>query len=104
LGILGLKERSMIRKMRIYLAGPEVFLADPIAIGNSLKDICTKHNAIGLFPMDNDIPVHILSPSSEIPLAERIPVAKWIREKNMEMIAQYGLPSLCLACRICSID
>ena len=38
--------------MRIYLAGPDVFLPDPLARGAALKAICARHGAIGVFPMD----------------------------------------------------
>lgn len=41
--------------MKIYLAGPEVFERDPIGKGVILKNICTKHGAVGLFPMDNEL-------------------------------------------------
>jgi nucleoside 2-deoxyribosyltransferase len=38
--------------MRIYLAGPDVFLPDPLARGAALKAICARHGLTGLFPMD----------------------------------------------------
>ena len=37
----------------IYLAGPEVFLPDPLARAAELKAICDRIGAIGRFPMDN---------------------------------------------------
>lgn len=37
----------------IYLAGPEVFLPDPLARAAEMKDICHRLGAIGLFPLDN---------------------------------------------------
>jgi nucleoside 2-deoxyribosyltransferase len=41
--------------MRIYLAGPDVFLADAIAIGRRKVDICTRHGLTGLYPLDNAV-------------------------------------------------
>ncbi len=38
--------------MRIYLAGPDVFLPDPLARGAALKAICARHGLTGVFPMD----------------------------------------------------
>ncbi len=38
--------------MRIYLAGPEVFLADAAAAGEAKKAICAGHGAVGVFPLD----------------------------------------------------
>ena len=40
-------------KPEIYLAGPEVFLPDPLARAAELKVICARLGAIGRFPMDN---------------------------------------------------
>ncbi|MBE9607624.1 nucleoside 2-deoxyribosyltransferase [Acetobacteraceae bacterium H6797] len=38
--------------MRIYLAGPEVFLADALALAAEKKAICARHGAEGIFPLD----------------------------------------------------
>lgn len=48
----------------VYLAGPEVFLPDPIGAGESKKALIQKLNRqhnwpfklVGLYPMDNEIP------------------------------------------------
>lgn len=39
--------------MRIYLAGPEVFLADAAAIAAAKKAICAQHGLAGVFPTDH---------------------------------------------------
>jgi len=39
--------------MRIYLAGPEVFLADAAAIAAAKKAICAQHGLTGIFPTDH---------------------------------------------------
>lgn len=38
--------------MRVYLAGPDVFLPDPQARGAVLKAICARHGLTGIFPLD----------------------------------------------------
>jgi len=38
--------------MRVYLAGPDVFLPDPHRRGAVLKAICARHGLTGVFPMD----------------------------------------------------
>ena len=39
--------------MKIYLAGPDVFLPDAIEIGRRKADICARHGLTGLYPLDN---------------------------------------------------
>jgi nucleoside 2-deoxyribosyltransferase len=39
--------------MRVYLAGPDVFLPDPHARGAALKAICARHGLTGVFPLDD---------------------------------------------------
>lgn len=39
--------------MRIYLAGPEVFLPEPAALGAAKKAICARHGLVGVFPIDD---------------------------------------------------
>ena len=41
--------------MKIYLAGPDVFLPDAIEIGRRKQDICALHHVSGLYPLDNVI-------------------------------------------------
>lgn len=38
--------------MRIYLAGPEVFLADAVAVAAAKRAICAAHGLAGVFPTD----------------------------------------------------
>jgi nucleoside 2-deoxyribosyltransferase len=38
--------------MRIYLAGPEVFLPQAVAIGEAKKALCARHGWEGVFPLD----------------------------------------------------
>ena len=39
--------------MRVYLAGPEVFLTDRDAIAAEKRAICAQHGMIGVFPTDS---------------------------------------------------
>ncbi|XUM19932.1 nucleoside 2-deoxyribosyltransferase [Bradyrhizobium oligotrophicum S58] len=41
--------------MKIYLAGPDVFLPDAVEIGRRKVAICDRHGLIGLYPLDNNI-------------------------------------------------
>lgn len=40
------------RRMRIYLAGPDVFFPDPLARGATLKAVCLEEGLEGVFPLD----------------------------------------------------
>jgi nucleoside 2-deoxyribosyltransferase len=41
--------------MKIYLAGPDVFLPDAVEIGRRKADICAAHGVTGLYPLDNAV-------------------------------------------------
>jgi nucleoside 2-deoxyribosyltransferase len=56
--------------MRVYLAGPDVFLPDPLARGAELKRICALHGLTGVYPMD--ALAHEPPAWSELPEAFRI--------------------------------
>ncbi len=66
-------ERGSLPPPRLYLAGPDVFVADPAACGAELKAICAARGAVGLFPIDGD-----LADAADLPAA--------IRDANMAMI------------------
>ena len=40
------------RKLRLYLAGPEVFLPDPVAAGRRKKQLCRQYGFAGVYPLD----------------------------------------------------
>jgi nucleoside 2-deoxyribosyltransferase len=40
---------------KIYLAGPDVFLPDAIAVGRRKKELCAAYDFEGLFPFDNEV-------------------------------------------------
>lgn len=39
--------------MKIYLAGPDVFLPDATGMGRRKVEICRRHGVVGLYPLDN---------------------------------------------------
>jgi nucleoside 2-deoxyribosyltransferase len=41
--------------MKIYLAGPDVFLPDSADIGRRKVELCARHGLTGLYPLDNAI-------------------------------------------------
>ncbi|HLN23719.1 MAG TPA: nucleoside 2-deoxyribosyltransferase [Patescibacteria group bacterium] len=51
--------------MRIYLAGPEVFLEHPLAIGEAKRALCADHGLTGVYPLDNQLDLAGLSPRDQ---------------------------------------
>jgi nucleoside 2-deoxyribosyltransferase len=47
---------------RIYLAGPEVFLANAKEVGERKKTLCRKYGFEGVFPLDNEVDTTDKSP------------------------------------------
>jgi nucleoside 2-deoxyribosyltransferase len=41
--------------MKVYLAGPDVFLPDAVNIGRLKVSLCERYGLQGLFPLDNEI-------------------------------------------------
>jgi nucleoside 2-deoxyribosyltransferase len=52
--------------VKVYLAGPEVFLPDALAIGQRKRDICDRHGMIGLYPLDNAVDLSARDASLQI--------------------------------------
>jgi nucleoside 2-deoxyribosyltransferase len=63
-------------RKKIYLAGPEVFLADPMSIAQRKQAICDAHGFIGMFPLDLDLGPEALEPSQ----------AGWMISRNNEAL------------------
>src|SRR5215472_4782684 len=55
--------------VRVYLAGPEVFLANAREIGAQKRAICERHGLIGVFPGDEEDPCDPALPPAEQGLA-----------------------------------
>ena len=52
--------------MKVYLAGPDVFLPDALAIGKRKQAICERHGLTGLYPFDNTIDLAAADASLQI--------------------------------------
>jgi nucleoside 2-deoxyribosyltransferase len=52
--------------MKIYLAGPDVFLPDALDIGWRKLDICARFGLTGLYPLDNAIDLSTADASLQI--------------------------------------
>ena len=52
--------------MKIYLAGPDVFLPDAIEIGRRKDAICDRFDLTGLYPLDNAIDLAVPDASRQI--------------------------------------
>ncbi|MCG5058104.1 MAG: nucleoside 2-deoxyribosyltransferase [Limnoraphis sp. WC205] len=48
--------------MRVYLAGPDVFLPDPLKIAEAKKEICQNYGFEGVFPFDASLDFSNLTP------------------------------------------
>src|SRR5262245_55395660 len=57
---------------RIYLAGPEVFLPDALAVGERKRALCAEHGLEGAFPLDAGLDLSGLAKSEQ---ARRIAAA-----------------------------
>ena len=53
--------RESMKKKRVYLAGPEVFLSEALQIAEVKKQVCKEFGLIGVFPLDNTLRVRSLS-------------------------------------------
>ena len=56
--------------MRVYLAGPELFLADADGIAAAKRGICAAHGLTGVFPTD---PPPVTPPCVEVPPGQPTP-------------------------------
>ena len=41
--------------MKVYLAGPDVFMPDAVEIGRRKVGLCARYGLTGLFPLDNEV-------------------------------------------------
>lgn len=65
--------------LKLYLAGPDVFLPDAFAQGERLKALCAEFGVQGLYPLDHSVPEGIVEPVAQ---------ARWIYQANLELIRQ----------------
>jgi nucleoside 2-deoxyribosyltransferase len=52
--------------MKIYLAGPDVFLPDAVDLGKRKVEICARHGVSGLYPLDNAVDLSARDASVQI--------------------------------------
>jgi nucleoside 2-deoxyribosyltransferase len=52
--------------MKVYLAGPDVFLPDALDIGRRKVDLCAWYGLTGLYPLDNQIDLTAADTSLQI--------------------------------------
>jgi nucleoside 2-deoxyribosyltransferase len=52
--------------MKIYLAGPDVFLPDALDIGKHKRDICRRYGVSGLYPLDTAVDLSARDASLQI--------------------------------------
>jgi nucleoside 2-deoxyribosyltransferase len=52
--------------MKVYLAGPDVFLPDAVDIGRRKVDLCVRYGLTGLYPLDNKIDLAAADASLQI--------------------------------------
>jgi nucleoside 2-deoxyribosyltransferase len=52
--------------MKIYLAGPDVFLHDAVDVGRRKVELCARHGLTGLYPLDNAIDIAAKDASLQI--------------------------------------
>ena len=52
--------------MKVYLAGPDVFLPDAVDIGRRKVELCRRGGLIGLYPLDNAVDITAKDASLQI--------------------------------------
>ena len=52
--------------MKVYLAGPDVFLSDAVEVGRRKVELCRRHGLTGLYPLDNPINLAVRDASLRI--------------------------------------
>jgi nucleoside 2-deoxyribosyltransferase len=52
--------------MKIYLAGPDVFLPNAPEMGRKKIELCERYGLTGLFPLDNEVDMQADNPSAQI--------------------------------------
>jgi nucleoside 2-deoxyribosyltransferase len=72
--------------LKVYLAGPDVFLPDAVAVGIRKKELCAAYGFEGLYPFDNEI-----SPSLS---GDRIDRLVYRANEQMIRCADFGIFNL----------
>lgn len=61
---------------RVYLAGFDVFRQDAVQQGEHLKRVCAHHGMVGIYPLDNELPVGLAGHKA----------ARWVAEQNIRLL------------------
>jgi nucleoside 2-deoxyribosyltransferase len=64
--------------VKVYLAGPDVFLPDAMAHGRALQRLCAEYGFVGIYPLDGALPE---------PLTATPRSARHIYEANIALLA-----------------
>ena len=64
--------------MKVYLAGPEVFLPNAVAIFEQKKTLCRLYNVVGSAPFDNELELDATTPPHQ--------AAEIIYQENIRLI------------------
>ena len=56
---------SAPNRLRVYLAGPDVFFPNALRIGEETKRICAEHGFEGVFPLDAKLEFDGLEPAAQ---------------------------------------
>lgn len=70
-----------MKKLTVYLAGPDVFYADSKQCGEALQTLCARYGFHGMYPLDNE-----LQPDGDEPLSVRIAKANETLVKEADVV------------------
>lgn len=70
-------------ELKIYIAGPGVFLQNAKEHGVYLKEICQKYGFTGLYPLDNELEITESTPKAEIARIIKIGNTNLIKEADL---------------------
>lgn len=71
------------RPLRIYLAGPDVFLPDPRAAGARKQALCAAHGFVGVYPLDSELDLRGLA---KVEAARRISLANEALMRSCDLL------------------
>lgn len=72
-----------MKKLKIYIAGPSVFLQNAKEYGDNLKEICEKYGFVALHPLDNEISFEEEITKKEMATKIKIGNTNFIKEADL---------------------
>ena len=85
---------------RVYLAGPEVFLANAREIGARKRAICARYGLVGVFPGDEEDACDSAMPPAEQGLAISRAMERAMRELRRHDRQPHAVPRAERRCRL----